>query len=42
VATLTGIEPSGGIDPSATADRIALSGEDASGVPVVRVYRIER
>jgi hypothetical protein len=42
IATITGLDPSGGIDPSATRDRIALAGEDASGVPVVRVYRIER
>ena len=38
--TVTGLPASGGRDPSVAGDRIALAGEDSTGVPVVRVFRI--
>ncbi|MEZ4458090.1 MAG: hypothetical protein R2882_16320, partial [Gemmatimonadales bacterium] len=41
-ATVVGLPSAGGVDPTIAGDRIALVGEDAAGVPVVRVFRLSK
>jgi hypothetical protein len=41
-ATVGGLPPSGGVDPSVVAGRIALYAPDSNDVPRVRVYRLRK
>ncbi|MEZ4457632.1 MAG: hypothetical protein R2882_13955 [Gemmatimonadales bacterium] len=36
------VPSAGGVDPTIAGDRIALVGEDAAGVPIVRVFRLSK
>lgn len=42
VARLTGLPPSGGVDPSVVAGRIALYAPDSNDIPRVQVFRIRK
>lgn len=39
-ATVSGLPPSGGVDPSVAGERIAFVGRDSADTPVVRLFRI--
>lgn len=39
-ATVTGLPPTGGVDPSVAGERVAFVSRDADEIPLVRVFRV--